>query len=75
MLSTEKNPGSLQGPVKATVVSLHQDMVESFLTLELADGTKVSAVQESTPLSRLRLRQGSQVFMSFPARGVRISTD
>ena len=75
VLSTEKNPGSLQGPVKATVVSLHQDMVESFLTLELADGTKVSAVQESTPLSRLRLRQGSQVFMSFPARGVRISTD
>ncbi len=75
VLSTEKETGSLQGPVKATVVSLHKDTVESFLTLELPDGTLVSAVLESAPLARLRLRQGSQVYMSFPARAVRIMTD
>lgn len=75
ILSTEKTPGSLQGPVRATVVSLHQDAVESFLLLELPDGEKVSTVQETAFLSRLRLHQGSRVCLGFPARGVRLYPD
>ena len=75
VLSTEKETGSLQGPVGATVVSLHEDTLESFLILELPDGTRVNAVQESAPLAKLRLRQGCRVYMSFPARGVRIMAD
>ena len=75
VLSTEKETGSLQGPVRATVVSLHEDTVESFLILELPDGTRMNAVQESAPLSRLRLRPGSRIYISFPARGVRIMAD
>ena len=75
ILSTEKTPESLQGPVRATVVSLHQDAVESFLLLELPDGEKISTVQETAFLSRLRIHQGSRVYLGFPARGVRLCQD
>ena len=75
VLSSEKAPIALQGPVRATVAALHEDTVESFLVLELADGTRMNAVQESTHLARLRVRQGSRVYLSFPARAVTLSTD
>lgn len=75
VLSTEKTPASLQGPVRATVVSLHQDAVESFLLLELPDGEKISTVQETAFLSRLGLHQGSRVYLGFPAREVRFCPD
>ncbi len=75
VLSTEKSLLSLQGPVKATVTALHKDAAETFLVLELQDGTRVNAVQETAFLSRLNLRQGSRIYMSFPARGVRIFPD
>lgn len=72
VLSAERTTTGLQGPVRATVASMHQDAVETFLVLELADGTQMHAVQETAFLSRLRLRQGSRVQMSFPSRGVRL---
>lgn len=75
VLSSEKAPIALQGPVRATVAALHEDTVESFLVLELSDGTRMNAVQESTHLARLRVRQGSRVYLSFPARAVTLSTD
>lgn len=75
VLSPEKSSLGLQGPVKATVMDIHQDTVETFLVLELADGTRVNAVQETAFLSRLRVRQGSRVYMSFPARAVRLVID
>lgn len=75
VLSSEKAPIALQGPVRATVAALHEDTVESFLVLELADGTRMNAMQESTHLARLRVRQGSRVYLSFPARAVTLSTD
>ncbi len=75
VLASEKTSFSLQGQIRATVVALHQDCVETFLVLELADGTRINAVQEAAALSRLRIRQGSRVYMSFPARTVRLRTD
>ncbi|WP_295639818.1 TOBE domain-containing protein [uncultured Mailhella sp.] len=75
VLSAEKASLALQGPVRATVTALHQDTVESFLVLELADGTRMNAVQETAHLARLRVRQGSRVYLSFPARAVSLSTD
>lgn len=71
-LSTEKTPGGMQGPFRANVLSLYRDVVESFLVLELPDGTRVDAVQETAALERLQLRPGSPVFLSFPARGLRL---
>ena len=75
VLSAEKGALALQGPVRATVTALHQDTVESFLVLELADGTRMNAVQETAHLARLRVRQGSRVYVSFPARAVTLSTE
>lgn len=75
VISTEKMPAALQGPVRATVAAIHQDTVETFLVLELGDGTQISAVQETAFLSRLNLRQGSRVCMGFPARGVHLIPD
>lgn len=75
VLSTEKTPLGLQGQIRASVAALHQDTVETFLVLELADGTRINAVQETGALANLRIRQGSRVYMSFSARAVRISTD
>ena len=75
VLSTEKTSLALQGPVNATVASIHQDTAESFLILELSDGTRMNAVQETAHLARLRVRQGSRVYLSFPARAVSLSTD
>lgn len=75
VLSSEKTPLALQGPVRATVAAVHEDAVESFLVLELADGTRMNAVQESAHLARLRVRQGSRVYLSFPERAVTLSTD
>ncbi len=71
-LSAEKTPGGMQGPFRATVLSLYREVVESFLVLELPDGTRVDAVQETAALERLHLRPGSPVFLSFPARGLRL---
>lgn len=72
VLSSEKAPGGIQGPFRATVLSLHRDTVETFLVLELPDGTRVDAVQETAALERLKLRPGSRAFLSFPARSVRL---
>ena len=75
VLSTEKTSLSIQGPIRATVAALHKDTAETFLVLELADGTRVNAIQETAAVSRLGLRQGSRVYLSFPARSVRLRTD
>ena len=75
VVCADKTPLSLQGPVRATVTAVHQDAVETFLLLELPDGTPISASLEPPFFSRLRLRQGSRVYLSFPARAVRLNID
>lgn len=75
VLSAEKAALSIQGPIRASVAALHKDTAETFLVLELADGTRMNAVQETAAVARLGLRQGSKVYVSFPARSVRLRTD
>ena len=75
VLSTEKAALSIQGPIRASVAALHKDTAETFLVLELADGSRMNAVQETAAVSRLGLRQGSRVYVSFPARSVSLRTD
>lgn len=65
----------LQGPFPVTVVSLHRDAAESFLVLELADGSRVNAVQDTVELEKLKLQPGSGASIFFPSRGVGLVSD
>ena len=75
VIAADKTSLSVQGPVPASVTAMHQDAVETFLVLELADGTVLNATQETAFVSRLKLRQGSRVQLFFPARAVRLDAD
>ena len=62
----------IQGVVRAII---YRNEANGYTVLELADGTRMNAVQETAAVSRLGLRQGSRVYVSFPARSVSLRTD
>lgn len=74
-LATEKIPCSLSNCVSGTVCSLHQEQVESFICVELSDGTRLCANQETAALEKLKPRERKKICVLFPSRAVRLCLD
>ena len=75
ILAAEKNAVSVLNCVSGQVESLHQEKVESFVSVALPDGTKLNATLETAALEKLRLREGKKIYALFPARAVRLCLD
>lgn len=54
----------------ATVEAVHRDSCETFVLLNLADGTRLHAAPESLSLDRWHLQEGRKVYALIPARQV-----
>lgn len=74
-LAAERPSCSLRNCVCGTVSSLHQEKVESFICVELSDGTKLCATQETPALEKLRPRERKKICALFPSRAVRLCLD
>ena len=74
-LATEKIPCSLSNCVSGTVCSMHQEQVESFICVELSDGTRLCANQETAALEKLKPRERKKICVLFPSRAVRLCLD
>ena len=74
-LAAEKLTCSLNNCVCGLVQSLHQEKVESFVCIELSDGTTLCTVQETTAIEKLKLREQKPICALFPSRAVRLCLD
>ena len=74
-LAAEKISCSLRNCVCGTVQSVHQEKVESFICVELADGNKLCSTQETTALEKLKPREHKKIYAFFPSRAVRLCLD
>lgn len=74
-LAAEKISCSLRNCVCGTVQSVHQEKVESFICVELADGNKLCSTQETKALEKLKPREHKKIYAFFPSRAVRLCLD
>ena len=75
VLSRSRVTSSMGNTLTCTVQSIHQDQVESFVSLELGDGTRLCATVETPGLARLGLGEGQKVYAHFPSRAARLCLD
>ncbi len=73
VISVEPRSEGFSNLVSGTVEELHRELVETFIGVQLVDGTKIYSHQETEVLDRLRLYDGKKVWMLFPARAVKLS--
>lgn len=66
----ERPQVSMANILAATVQAVHRDACETFVLLNLADGTPLHAAPESLPLGKWHLQEGRQVFALVSARQV-----
>ena len=66
----ERPQVSMANILAATVQAVHRDTCETFVLLNLSDGTPLHAVPESLALGKWHLQEGRQVFALVPARQV-----
>lgn len=68
MLSRSRATLSMGNCLPCTVQSIHQDQVESFVSLELGDGSRLFATVETPGLLRVGIHEGQKVYAHFPSR-------
>ena len=66
----ERPQVSMANILAATVQAVHRDTCETFVLLNLSDGTPLHAAPESLPLGKWHLQEGRQIFALVPARQV-----
>ena len=66
---------SMGNCLPCTVQSIHQDQVESFVSLELGDGSRLCATVETPGLLRVGIHEGQKVYAHFPSRAARLCLD
>ena len=75
VLSRSRATLSMGNCLPCTVQSIHQDQVESFVSLELGDGSHLCATVETPGLLRVGIYEGQKVYAHFPSRAARLCLD
>ena len=75
VLSRSRATLSMGNCLPCTVQSIHQDQVESFVSLELGDGSRLCATVETPGLLRVGIYEGQKVYAHFPSRAARLCLD
>ena len=75
VLSRGRATLSMGNCLPCTVQSIHQDQVESFVSLELGDGSRLCATVETPGLLRVGIYEGQKVYAHFPSRAARLCLD
>lgn len=75
VLAVEPVSTSLVNCLEGLVRSLHRDAVETFVEVELPDGTRLSATPDTAAVDDLRLTEGKKVYAFFPSQAVRLCLD
>ncbi len=73
IVAPESHSGGFSNRLSGPVEELHRELVETFIGVGLADGTKIYSHQETDVLDRMRLYEGRKVWLFFPARAVTLS--
>ena len=73
IVAPESHAGGFSNRLSGPVEELHRELVETFIGVGLADGTKIYSHQETDVLDRMRLYEGRKVWLFFPARAVKLS--
>jgi molybdopterin-binding protein len=73
IVAPESHSGGFSNRLSGPVEELHRELVETFIGVGLADGTKIYSHQETDVLDRMRLYEGRKVWLFFPARAVKLS--
>jgi len=71
--SGEAHSSGFSNQFSGSVEELHREQVETFIGVQLADGTKVYSHQETAVLDSLHLYDGKTIWLAFPARAVKLS--